>query len=339
MTKEEIAKMVQGNPAILKKVEAVIKEYKEMMGEEGGSLDEKAQTALKAAARILSPFAEVLPPDLLDAVMGAAGLGQHEDGGQPGEGAAGAEHELGKEFPPKKDEAAGGGDGDEHEPDEDDVQKLGDGPGAGKQPNATQNKGPGAEGKGDKKFTEHDGSVHKPDMKVQGGGNPMNKVTKADGTLDLSGVPAAVRPAVEALYKGQQDAVKKAADLEKELAAEKKIRVEKEYKEKAAGFKNLGTDQEMLAKVLKGEATEEERTAVLKALDEQASKGKLFAEFGSQQAAAGNTTYEQIEKAAEAYVAKSGEKITKAESVEKFLLTDEGKKMYSQYTAQRPGGI
>jgi len=334
MTKEEIAKLAQGNPAIIQKVEAVIKEYKEMMGDEGGSLDEKAQTALKAAARILSPFAEVLPPDLLSAVMGAAGLGETEDAGQPGEGAAGQEHELGKEFPPKED-----GEGGEAEPDEDDVQKLGDGPGAAKQPQSTQNKGPGAEGKGDKKFSEHDGSEHKPDMKIEGGGNPMNKVTKSDGTLDLSGVPAAVRPAVEALYKGQQDAIKKAADLEKQLSDEKKIRVEKEYKEKAASFKHLGTSQEVLAKVLKGEATEEERTAVLKALDEQIAKGNLFSEFGSAQAAAGNTTFEQIEKAAEAYVAKSGEKITKAEAVEKFLLTSDGKKMYSQYTSQRPGGI
>jgi hypothetical protein len=312
MTKQELEAIAKGDPAALKKVEQVLKEYNEAMkaeGEEGA--DEKQMTALKAVVRILTPFKDSLPSDLLDQVMEAAGLGGPSDGGQPEEGDV---EKLGENF--KKDPAQPmqkSKDGKKLESDEDDEDD--------------EDEDDDNENEGEKEMAKKSAEA----------------VLKADGTLDLSAVPESLKPTLEILYKGQQDAIKKAADLEQKLEVERTNRVTKEFNEKAAGFKHIGADKDKVAAILKSTAEKnpEQLAAleeVLKGVDAQVATGDLYKELGSGLQSSGKTTYEMIEKAAEGFVQKSGQTMTKEAAVAEFLNTKEGQKMYAQHQAER-GGI
>jgi len=76
---------------------------------------------------------------------------------------------------------------------------------------------------------------------------------KEDGSYDFSSIPEEVRPAVEALWKEHQEAVKKAEELEKVLKEERDKQLRKEFIQKAADeFANLPTKPEEFGLVLKG---------------------------------------------------------------------------------------
>jgi hypothetical protein len=120
--------------------------------------------------------------------------------------------------------------------------------------------------------------------------------------------------------------------------------VEKTYVAKAASYDKLGVNVEEFGKVMKTIAekapeTIEKIDAVLKAANEAVAKGNLFVETGSsRQGGAGNgTSWAKIQAAAVASVAKSGEKMTDAQAVTKYLDTAEGKAMYEEYMKERGG--
>ena len=171
----------------------------------------------------------------------------------------------------------------------------------------------------------------------------MEKSQVTKGAEDeLKGLSPEAKAKVEAIFKSNAELVAKADTLAKELAVEREARMEKEFVAKAAAFKNLG-DQKELVSILKSayavsKENGEKLETILKANDEAISKGNLFKEIGSGSPMKGATTYEQVEKAAEQYVAKSGKEVSKAEAVTAFLNTAEGQKMYGEYKNQR-GGI
>ena len=171
-----------------------------------------------------------------------------------------------------------------------------------------------------------------------------DKVTKEDGSLDLSQVPEAVRPALELIYKSNQELVKKNDQLAKQITDRDARDTDKEIVAKADTFTHIGIPREDVVAQLKdarsiSTASYERVCKSFETLNTQAKESKLFTEIGSGMGGStGGDSWGRIEKAAEAVVAKSGEKVTKAESVENFLKTTEGQRMYADYKKER-GGI
>lgn len=184
----------------------------------------------------------------------------------------------------------------------------------------------------------------KEEDKPDKGGHDVSKsepVLKADGTLNLEAVPEESRPFVEIIHKAQLAAVEKADKLEKALADERGKRELTEFVSKAKSFDKLGMDSDelgaLLLKVSKSLTAEEysKLEAKLKAANEQVSKGGLFDELGTRREETKGNAWEKIEAGAAAMVSKSGEKISKAESVEKFLTTEEGRKLQLEYELEK----
>jgi hypothetical protein len=332
MDKELLEKIKNADPEVMKKVEKVLKEHNEIYKEDDGSggLSPRAQAALKAVVRILTPFKEEINDDVLDHTLGAAGFGVMEDRdggpadlGSPMEGEAGVEKEMNPDHMAEAKEI-GEKAYKEH------LAKLG------------YQKYPPAEMQMKSKAKPLDGDDSDEDEEEED--VSKQAVTKADGTLDLSAVPASVRPALEAIYKGNQELVKKNVDLESQLKTERDQRKNKELVEKADSFKHLGLPKEDIVAQLKeaderGKESFERVCKNFEALDSQAKNSKLFTEIGSSgEGRTGSTNWEMIEKAAEGAVAKSGQALSKEAAVEVFLKTKDGQKMYKQYKDER-GGI
>lgn len=325
MDKELVEMIRKGDPKAVKRVEKVLKDYCDMAekSEEGGMMDDRAMAALKAAARILTPFKDKLPGDLVGKVMNAAGMQMSGEEMNDSNAPEREENSLTKELGSMSPEQVK----DEHEiaamksatdAYNSHLQKLG----YQKYPEGKlQMKSAESEEDGE---TEEDESVSK------------TAVVKADGSLDLSAVSESVRPAIQAIYKSHQELVQKNAALEKKMADQASAVREKEIVAKAASFKNLGLAHEEVVQTLKDADSvgTEAFTRVCKqfeTLETQAAQGGLFREIGSNQSSKGRTTYEAIEKAAEGMVAKSGESLSKAEGIDKFLKTELGGRMYVDY--------
>lgn len=319
----------------VKKVQKILKNYTvkaEGSEEQQAGLSPQAETAAQAVVRILTPFKEELTPDIMHKVLSAAGIqlespgaGEEETESKPGEGG-----DMGMQKPEGvSDEHHKGAEMEADKAYKSHLAKMGYEKYPAKQPamkNKAHEEGSTAAGMEDDEEDE-DGVM-------------KSAVMKSDGTLDLSKVPAGVRGAVEAIYKGQMEAVKKAQTLEAELNKVIESNKNKELVAKAASFKNLGADTAGLAHLMKGMSADDltKFEAVMKSADEQIGKGKLFQELGSSQGGRGGDKWAMIEKAAEGYVAKSGDKVSKAEGVDAFLKTEEGRKLYAEYTSER-GGI
>jgi hypothetical protein len=175
----------------------------------------------------------------------------------------------------------------------------------------------------------------------RGEAQPMDKnVMKS---LDLSKVDPKVKTALEAVFKGQQEAIAKAAKLEGELKAEREARRSKEFIEKAAKL-NVGGKTEDVAMILKTLAdSSPEQASKLEALlagaGEQIKKGELFKELGTERGGGlpGNDAWAKIEEIAKGMVEKSADKMSKADAIDAVLKTAEGKRLYDEYNASRPG--
>ncbi|MBW2672592.1 MAG: hypothetical protein JRD89_04135 [Deltaproteobacteria bacterium] len=157
---------------------------------------------------------------------------------------------------------------------------------------------------------------------------------KEDGSYDFSGIPEEVRPAVEALWKEQQEAVKKAEELEKILKEERDKQLRKEFIQKAADeFANLPTKPEEFGLVLKGlaEKAPEEYTkleGVLKAANEAIEKGALYAEIGRGGTPAGDSAVAKVEAMAAGLVQKDAN-LSRMDALAKVLA--ENPQLYEQY--------
>lgn len=355
-----LARVAQhGTPEEKKKVQAAVyrkypalKERADKMDVEKdlndvGPVDERAQSALKAVVRILTPFKDSLSPVLLHEVLSAAGLQmQHATEQYQGEdmdkkmGSAtqspepiSEEHHmeaLGKAFGAYK----------EH------MHKLGYRKYPTQQPTQKDMEG----NYGDKGKVVRDepgqgeiqsGNMHNPE--------PEDMVSKKKEADDMDGddvckssvmksllanVPKETRAAVEEVFKSNQN-------LARELALVKKTAYRKELIQKYSHLKGLGVKVEDLVEtmqVLSEKAPDqfEKVEKMILAADEQIAKGSLFSEVGSDREGVAGDWYAKIESAAMAQVQKSGEKLSKEAAVERFLDTPEGKQMYNQYLSGHP---
>ncbi len=305
--KELLEKIKKADPEVMKKVEKILKDAAEAA--EGGGMSPRAEAALKAVVRILTPFKEEIKPSMVTKLMTEAGLTEEqtetENEGEPGQGGPGVS--KAKDCPPEGEKVA-----------------------------EKTKKAKNVDGDTD----DEDDNNEEETMTTKA------QVIKADGSLDLSAVPESVRPALELIFKGNQELVKKNADLETALKTERDQRREKEFVAKTEGFKHYVGDKAALAKELNAlEAASKPLYDAfitnLEAVEKAAEANKkLFVETGSSRSAsAGGSTWEQVEAAALAVVQKSGDsKVSKEQAVEQFLKTAEGQKMYGEYKKER-GGI
>lgn len=318
-TQDLLEEIKKSSPEALRAVEKVLKEYDMAMkanpqaGQQGQMpvVDERAMAALKAVARILAPFKSQITPELVNQVLKSIGIGADPN---PGAGAGGAAQ------------------GDPN-----------------KNPNPQQQ------------------PVNKSATTDTEDEMPKEEILKADGTIDFSKVPENVRPVLEVIHKSHTDLVKqnkeivqknddlekqnkeivqKNLDLEKKVSDQASAVREKEIVAKADSFTHLGIPKEDVVMQLKladgaGKETFEKVCKNFEAISKQNKEGSLFKELGSNQPSGGTTNdaYEKIEKMAEAYVAKSSEKITKEAAMEIVMKTSEGQKLYAEYKSGRKDGI
>lgn len=313
-----------GKPEEQKVKSAVYSKYPSLKPEEHvgkdtnneGPLDERAQAALKAVVRILSPFKDSLSPLLLHEVLDAAGI-QMQSAVEQGDNDMG-KMQKGATMSPEPIES-------EHEMEfatkiakvfKEHMTKLG----YQKYPEQqiaqkAVNTDPDEPGQDE----EQEGTMHNPDVE-------KSAVAKAD----LAGLPEGAKRAMEAVFKAN-------ADLRSELDAVKRVGLRKDLIQKAQKeYANLGLPPEEIADMLldlKGSPKALERVEkMLSTANNQAASGSLFAEFGSSNPGGFiGSTWEAIEKAAQGFVAKSGDTMTKEQATAKFLETSDGKRMYDQY--------
>ena len=364
MQKEILDLIKKADPKKLAAVEAVIKEYcaekantlqgaaqnpanQQMSAADGPTNmgpSERAIAALKAAARILTPFKEELGGELLQKVLAAAGMHSPKEPGTISQGGDVAKADKVKKGATQSPEPIK----EEHmveamkaadEAMKASLKKLG----YEKYPEGKlQMKSLEMETDGDEDEEVEMSGVEKSD---KGDSKVKQEVLKADGSLNLEAVPEALRPTLEHVFKTQQELVKKNADLTKELADRQAAEEKREIVAKADSLTHLGLPKEDVVATLtdaKKMGTEAyiRITKGYEALNEQNKASKLFTEIGSGLSDNGaEMPWEQIEKAAAGYVAKSETKCSAAEGVSKFLETAEGQRMYGQYKASRKGGI
>lgn len=345
--KEMIEQVRKANPEVMEKIDEILKAMPGMGADAAGIeslMDPRVAMALKAVARILLPFKDQITIDQIDEVLAAIGV-QGMDAPMEEEVIDGEGDEV------VEGEVPSGEEGDiDMEGEEDGVAEIDKGHMEEAMKAADCAYKETMEKLGYEKYPTAKMSMKK--MKKVSKNNDTQEglvektaILKADGSLDLSAVPEAVRPAVELIYKGQQDAVKKAADLETQLKTERDERVNKELVAKADSWQHLGLPKEDVVASLKeaNSLSKESFERVCKNFDTLNKQGKestLFKELGSNQEGktGGGTTWESIEKSAMAVVEKSGEKVSKEAAVEKFLQTKEGQRMYGEYKNER-GGI
>lgn len=346
--KELLALIAKVDPAAMEKVQKALDDMAACKGEDGQpAMDERAQTALKAATRILLPFKEQIKDQHLAQALDAAGFfDQTSNPGSPMEGTAGAgaqkddegdmDEDDGDESPMKvKEEHQMGAMQAAEGAYKSHLEKLG----YQKYPTLQPRMKRASIRKEASEETPEDG-----DEQNKGGHDVSKqavKILKEDGSLDLAAVPEEMRSFVELVHKGHVDAVAKATKLQGELDAERGKRETQEFIAKAAKFDKLSVKAEelgpILLKISKALTAEEyaKVEASLSSFNEQVTKGLLFAEIGSKAEGKGGDNWSKIEAAAAAMVQKSGEKLTKEQAVDAFLKTEEGKRLQTEYEAEK----
>lgn len=345
------------DPKVMAKVEKVIKDMStpQIPGAANPNAQstmpsDRAQAALKAAARILTPFQKELGGELLQKVMQAAGM-QMPDG-KPGtiEG-----NNMGLE---NKDTNKSATQSPEKVTDEHSALAMKDAECAYKAALAKLGYQKYSEGKLQMKSLEgadaadddEEDDVEKSGVakaeKPKGESKVTEQVLKADGSLNLEAIPEAVRPAVEHIFKAQQELVKKNADLTKELEDRKTAEQKREVVAKADSYSHLGIPKEEIVATLEdakklGTEAYIRITKQFETLNEQNRTGGLFKEIGSPLSGGTNGagSWEAIEKASQAHVQKSGEKMSKEQAIDAYLNTAEGNRQYAEHQASRKGGI
>lgn len=362
MTREQIMAIIKkGDPKVLAHVEKILKAHDDAQTAEGKpTMGEKAKIALKAILRIHTPFKDEITPDVLNQAMSNNTVAN--DAGEPLEGSAGTPAEGGevdkdkdgKPVPAAGDKPAADGAakpdagkpdaGAEMKPEHfEEAKKAADEAYKAHLTKMGYKKYPDAEMKlkasDDKNQTQDD---PEDDEDKEGDEVSKSTVLKADGTLDLSAVPAEQRAHFEMIFKGHNEVVRKNAELESQLKQEREERREKEIVAKAAGYTHLGINQADLVAALKdadkaGKEAFERIAKQYETMNEQIKKSALFGEIGSSQSSAGKAAWEKIEAAAQARVAKSGTPMTKEQGIAQVLETEEGQRFYAEYVNEQRG--
>lgn len=315
-------------------------------GAAGGGLSKQAEAALTAVVRILTPFKQEIPSDLLNDVLEVSGF-QAPANAQPGTTHAGNGKPPGEHYEPK--EAAFEALPAMLESEEDDFLE-----------GVTKDHMMEAAVKAEDCYKEHleklgyqKYPVAKMGMK-RGGGAAKEEMGEETVTKSGSATPGLAeikdphtRRVLEAVQKSNLELVKKNSDLEKSLADQRAGERKKEIVMKAGSFKYLGLPQDdLVAQLLDADklGTESYERVVksFSALDAQARDGKLFSEFGSSHGSNGGAADADAKlwTLADGIVQKSsGKKLTREEAYGLALQTPEGQRFYAQYKAERPHGI
>lgn len=174
-----------------------------------------------------------------------------------------------------------------------------------------------------------------PTQKTEKEDDKMNPIIKADGSIDFEAVPEEVRPAIEMLWKENQEAVKKAAELEKILKEEHDRQATREYIAKASEFKGLPVKPEEFGPVLKSlaEAAPEayaKLDGVLKAADEAAIQARFLEELGAS-GPSPSSAMGKIDAMADAIIEKDSN-MTHEQAVDKVLAKHP--ELYTEYQAE-----
>ena len=325
-----VKKDAEGEKEAAKKAEGEMAEKEDSVKKE--DLSEGAKAALKAVARILTPFKEEISDSDVDGIL--ADLGIQEDAGMMDEAEKmkkSKEDEDKKEAAKKskeeddKKEAAKKSKEDGEE--EDDVKKLFAIPSDVKEEHAVE-----ALSKAKEAMDEHlekMGYAKYPDAE-------MAQKAKGDDEVEKS--------KYSHVFKANKDLIQKAAKLEKELSDIRKENSTKEIVQKAASFDRLGLKKEDVIEVLTaakemGPTHYEKICKHYSALNEQAKTGSLFAELGSKLGNNGASDAEAKIDAAVAQIVQKSKGVSKEQAYSDFLMTAEGKALYNEVKASRPGGI
>lgn len=318
--------------------------------EENPGLSDRAKAAIQAVVRILTPFKGEIKDEHLDEALDEAGVIEDEDGNER----AGEVTKLGEDL--VKDPEAYRAvqvntnkvDDDEDQEDLEDLDPEDEEDAEFSEEDKCM-KSMAAKMAKTKNKTEFVKVMKEFKQKTTQGGNTVEKqpVLKADGTLNLEAVPEEVRPAVEAIYKSQQELVKKNESLATELASERKERRTKEFVAKADGFKHFTGDRKALAENLMSleeankplyEMTINQLEGIEAAKTEVAKS--LTTELGSNQPSEGaSEASAKIDAAVAGIVQKSSGEMTQAKAYDQFIRTSEGQKLYSEYKSNRKGGV
>lgn len=314
-------------------------------------LNDRAQAAMKAVARILAPFADQLTQDDLASLGVAVGLGQDD------------EVEGDTENDPTLDDALGGAAGSVDVPEE---KLMAD---ANKPPfkDVTMDMEPpvGVED-GDHKMAmgaakkAYMASLAKKDYNCKGddeGGDEeedsMSDVSMAKKKVDKSAVALSAfapeqQAQLEAVFKSNamlqqqnKDLIAKTAEMAQAVERERDIRLSAEFIAKAEGFKNLSCDKADLASTLRGfhdrGDTEglEKIERVLKAADAQAAAGGKFGGLFSVKGASARpstvgSANQKLDALVDGQVAKAAGGKTRAQIYTEVLDTPEGQALYAQ---------
>jgi hypothetical protein len=156
-------------------------------------------------------------------------------------------------------------------------------------------------------------------------------VKKADGSIDLTGVPEEVKPLLTALWKENEDMAKRANVLEAMIQKQEDDKLTDKYVQVAKQFKNFSLNPAELGAVLKDIAKKTPESVakieeVLKSADAAISNSGLFKEIGS---AAGNSPKAMDKIEQKAVEIMKTEKITKAEAITKAL--ESNPELYNEY--------
>lgn len=301
------------DPKVMEKVDIVLKNLVTKSPEAAGQqpMSERAQAALKAVARILTPFKDEISGDHVAAVQQEIGMGCDN------------KVEM-SQFPEKFSDQ-------QHAQ----LEKMG----YRKYPDQQPKVGTAAVDK----------SVEAADSKNQE--DEVDKVTKIDLSAfpkEQAGQLQSVFKAMEDLQESNKTLVQKNGDLEKQLKEERDVRVLKGFEEKAKGFTHLSANSSELAQIMKTMAESDPKQyekieAVLTAANEQirvakTMPGGLLGEIGSRTQGSGSGPDNKLDALVDSHVAKSTGK-TREQVYDEVLKTTEGKRLYAEYKASRPHGI
>lgn len=154
-----------------------------------------------------------------------------------------------------------------------------------------------------------------------------SEIFKADGTLDLSGVPEAVRPALERLWRERSDAEEEKAELQKALEAERIEKRRSEFVTKAADLGLPGQPSDLAELMMKVEDVDPDlytqMDTFLKGISEVVKNSEIFKEAGhSGDDDVAGDAYSQARKRAQKLIAESDGGLSETDAIDRVFKQD-----------------
>lgn len=154
-----------------------------------------------------------------------------------------------------------------------------------------------------------------------------SEIFKADGTLDLSNVPEAVRPALERLWRERSDAEEEKAELQKALETQRIEKRRSEFVTKAADLGLPGQPADLAELMMKVEDVDPDlyiqMDTFLKSISEVVKNSEIFKESGHQgdEDVAGDA-YSVARKRAQKLMAEAEGKLSEADAIDTVFKQD-----------------